>query len=264
MHSTEELERIAEGWRKALDPEDAWAPNIPELVAKAGREFKDVLGLHIAFLRDDEMDDDQARTEFSPLRICVRESLRDDVSNNVARLRSTLAHELGHAVLHDCMPKSRKNTGDGKVAYLAAFKNEEGEAWIFARAFLMPSWRVLQVSSARELSIRCQVSLEMAEIRFSSLKKARSPLPGIESAIARIRSATPLEQVDNRIRAEREKNTAWERARHLAGENPIRVRRSDDPGAGYRIEWRHYGTALSPYGWFVEDGRAMAYYGKDR
>lgn len=265
--SAEGVERVAEGWRRALDPEDNWAPNIPELIARAGREFTDVLGLHIEFLCDEKMSDDEARTEFEPLRICVRESLRDAVANEVPRLRSTLAHELGHAVLHDVMPKSRKNSGDGKVAYLAAFKVEEGEAWIFARAFLMPSWKVQQVSSALELSIKCRVSLEMAEIRFaraSHLRRSRREPPSVRVALDRLKSTVVNRAEDTRVAAARERMTTWMRARHIEGQDPMRVRRSDDPGTGYEVHWKDHGKEPSPFGWFVKDGQVLAYYGRDR
>jgi hypothetical protein len=266
-HTTADIEWLAEGWRKALDPEDSWAPDIMTLIENAGREFKAVHGLKVAFLPDKEMGDDEARTEFEPLRICVRQSLQVDAINNVPRLRSTLAHELGHAVLHSGMPKSRKEPGNGKIAYLTAFKLQESQAWLFARAFLMPSWKVEQVTSALALSLRCRVSSEMAEIRFAHAPRRALSRPepaGVRAAIDKLRSTSPHPVEDTRIKAERDRIKAWARARHIEDQDPSRAPRSDDAGTGYRIEWRHYGNALSPFGWFVEDGRALAYFAKDR
>lgn len=261
--SWKEIERIAEGWRRALDPENAWAPEILTLLERA-KAFENAAGLQIIFAPDQEMGEDEGRAESDPSRIFVRQSLEEDAHANGPRARSTLAHEFAHIVLHPGLPKFRKQAGNAKIINLAPFRSAEAQAWAFARAFLMPTWLVEQVETPLELAQRCRASVEMAEIRLGSLKKAKPPLPAIETAIEKIRSAAPLAPVDTRVRAEREKNTAWERARHITGENPIRVRRSDDPGAGYRIEWRHYGNALSSCGWFIEDGRAMAYYGKDR
>jgi hypothetical protein len=246
-----------------LDPADSWAPDILELVAKAGQEYKDVAGLHVVYLPDEEMLDDEARTEFDPLRICVRRSLQDDAVNNVPKLRGTLAHELGHAVFHSGLPKSRKAPGDGKTAYLAAFKPIESEAWIFARAFLMPSWKLAEVSSALELSLRCRVTTRLAEIRYANASQPllkRAEPAGLREALHKLRSAGSLPTYDPRVKAERDRHAAWARARHIQDENPLHVRRSDDPGTGYRVRWQDYGNALSPFGWFVSDGQVLAYY----
>jgi len=264
--SRDDIERVAEGLRRELDPEDQWAPHILFLLAGAGH-LEGARDLQVIFLPDQEMGDDEARAESKPPRICIRKSLEADARANAPRARSTLAHELGHVVLHPGVPKFRKSAGNAKMVNLSASKSAETQAWIFARAFLMPSWKVEQVGSALELSLRCRVSNEIAKIRYEQFERATKRRPevlGVRDVIDKIRSAEPASTIDPRIRAERERVRAWERARHVDGENPARSRRSDDRGSGYRIEWRHYGQALSPTGWFVKDGQALSYYGKDR
>jgi len=130
----------------------------------------------------------------------------------------------------------------------------------------MPSWLLGEVTTALELSLRCRVSFEIAEIRFIQLTRGTKRKPaveGVQELIDSLKSAAPVAPVDRRLQSERDRVNAWERARHIAGENPTHTRRSDDSGTGYRIERRQYGNALSPYGWFVKDGQALSYYGKD-
>jgi hypothetical protein len=265
--SNADIERLAEGWRRTLDVQDDWAPDILSLLEKAAKEFEALQGLRVIFLPDEEMQDDEARAEFDPPRICMRASLACDVRNNVPRVRSTLSHELGHLLLHPGVPKFRKNAGNASIANLPAFRSAEAQAWVFARAFLMPSWKVEQVNSAKALSLRCRVSLQIAEIRFAQFARPRQrkvELPEVKSAIQKLRSAVPAAIANPGIVAERERTRAWERARHIDGEDPAVARRSDDKGSGYRIERHQYGNALSPFGWFAEDGQALAYYGKDK
>jgi Zn-dependent peptidase ImmA (M78 family) len=265
--SNGDIERLAEGWRKALDAQDAWAPDILSLIERAAHEFEALQGLQIVFLPDEEMQDDEARAEFSPPRIYMRMSLESDARNNVPRARSTLAHELGHLLLHPGVPKFRKNAGNTSIANLPAFRSAEAQAWVFARAFLMPSWKVEKVNSAKELSLRCRVSLQIAEIRFAQFVRPgrrKVELPEVKTVIQKLRSAVQPAVVDPRVVVEHHRMRAWERARHIDGEDPAVARRSDDKGSGYRIERRQYGNALSPFGWFAEDGQALAYYGKDK
>jgi hypothetical protein len=70
--SWEEIERVAEGWRKVLDPEDLWAPDILALLKRAGLQFEATKGLEVIFLPNAQMGDDEARAEFDPPRIFVR------------------------------------------------------------------------------------------------------------------------------------------------------------------------------------------------
>src|SRR5256885_1933004 len=84
--STHEIERLAEGWRHALDDEDKWAPDILALIDKAGSEFKAVQGLRVVPLPDEEMGDDEARAESNPPRIYIRASLEAAAPSNTPRI----------------------------------------------------------------------------------------------------------------------------------------------------------------------------------
>ena len=266
--SNSEIERLAEGWRQALDPGNEWAPEILPMIYRAAANYSDLEGLEVIFLPDADMGNDEARTEFDPPRIYMRASLEPDARRNLPRARSTLAHELGHVVLHPGVPKFRKIAGNSSFRNLPAFRSAEAQAWVFARAFLMPSWHLEQVNSPKELSLRCRVSLDIAEIRYRQYpgrRERRAELPEVKELLQRLRArdrSAPA-VMDSRVAAELERTPAWERARHIPGEDPNVARRSDDAGYGYRVERTHYGKAISPFGWFVEDGRVLAYYGKD-
>ena len=50
--------------------------------------------------KDTEMGEAEAYTEFSPPQIVVRESVYLGAANRNGRDRMTMAHELGHLVMH--------------------------------------------------------------------------------------------------------------------------------------------------------------------
>lgn len=255
--SSDEIERVAEGWRRALDPDDLWAPDILEMIEKASREFRDTQGLNVIFRPDSEMGAEEARAESNPPLISVRESLRSREN----RLRSTLAHELGHVLLHPGVPKFRKEVATGSPANLSVLQSAEAQAWVFARAFLMPSWKVAQATSALNLSLRCRVSLDIAEIRYNQYTRTaqkRVEPPGVRSLIKRLEAANAA-PIDPKIARDRQRITAWERAPHIPGRDPSRFRRSADFDCGFTIDRTQYGNSLSQFGWYVQDGHALAY-----
>jgi hypothetical protein len=107
----------------------------------------------------------------------------------------------------------------------------------------------------------------MAELRFRQSERPRDRRPElaeVKSALLQLRAADAPIAAGPRLAAERERTRAWERARHISGVDPNVARRSDDQGFGYRIERRQYGNAVSPFGWFIENGQALAYYGKEK
>lgn len=85
------------------------------------------------------------------------------------RIRFTLAHELGHCILGHV---SNSETYHRNSEY--DFSNmdiKEMQANVFARDLLMPATVLhsIGVSSAKEISALCKVSMQSAEIRYNSL-----------------------------------------------------------------------------------------------
>lgn len=141
------------------------------------------------------------KIQFDPLRISVTSALKDDTH----RLRFTLAHEIGHLILHQKLLSgvSAERTDD-EVSIETAVQNSDGDnkrleiqANIFASMLLLPEVEVrmatkrffqdnsiykghlyvdhqqvnqqLMLSLLDQLSQRFEVSMEMAKVRLIKL-----------------------------------------------------------------------------------------------
>jgi Zn-dependent peptidase ImmA (M78 family) len=183
--SSKDIEAVSLAWRDALGIRDDWAPDIVDLI-----EFKLprlVRAFALVIRRDGEMDDAEAFTEFQPPRIVIRESVYRTALNGHGRSRMTLAHELGHLVMHPGAAKPRasmaiapKNT--------PLYRSAEWQARKFASLFLLPTHVVIQFGSVGEIVQCCKVSQQAAQIRFqevSRLKTPKRPPPCIEDFVKR-------------------------------------------------------------------------------
>jgi Zn-dependent peptidase ImmA (M78 family) len=90
----------------------------------------------------------------------------------------TLAHELGHLVMHPGAAKLRMESGNRTPPKIRPYESAEWQARKFAAFFLLPTHVVRQFGSAREVADSCQVSLQAAEIRCNEvghIKRHASP-----------------------------------------------------------------------------------------
>lgn len=261
MRGTDEIERMAEGWRKALDPEDEWAPHVMRLLEKAAKEFKHTSGLSIRFRPDSEMVDHEARAETDPPTIFVRESLAADAEANRPRIRSTLIHELAHVILHPGVPKFRKHSG---ATALVVSRRWEAEAWSFARAFLMPSWKVAQVESAEALALRSRVSLYIAKIRYERSSRAstsRPELPEVRTLLDTLKKPPAQKTEEAKSRKQTAAQLIWETLPLAPGEDPAQYRLCSQ--RTYLVAWAEF-DRFTQCGWFLVGGRVVAAISIDR
>ena len=119
---------------------------------------------------DREMRVDDAVTSFTDdmIVISAKKSVQDQAFMGVGRARNTLAHELGHAVMHDGAPKARHTAQSGISAprWLPAFRSAEHHAKVFAAEFLIDSAAARTMATPEEISLSFLVSLESAKISF--------------------------------------------------------------------------------------------------
>jgi len=94
----------------------------------------------------------------------IREDVYNNALNDIGRDRFTLAHEVGHFILH----------GEGRVALarvneriiIPAYKKPEWQANAFAGELLIPHHLVAGIS-ANTIADYCKVSIQAAEIQVS-------------------------------------------------------------------------------------------------
>jgi Zn-dependent peptidase ImmA (M78 family) len=171
--SSKEIERVTLAWRHALGVADAWAPDVGRLleteVPKLVPEFA------LVVKSDNEMGDAEAYTEFNPPYIAVRGSVYTMAGRKDGRSRMTLAHELGHLVMHPGAVKLRSEAA--VKSETRAFESAEWQAKRFAALFLIPDHIARLFDSSSELAECCQVSAQAARIRFDETSNLRSKKP---------------------------------------------------------------------------------------
>jgi hypothetical protein len=106
----------------------------------------------------------------------LKQSVRDQALVGDGRARQMLAHELGHAVMHDGVPMSRRTgaSGIGSPKWLKAFESAEHQAKVFAPAFLINDTIAGRASSPNDISVESGISLESANIYFEELTEHRN------------------------------------------------------------------------------------------
>jgi hypothetical protein len=141
-----------------------------ELVPTVKGEMK----LRYDVVPDRELDD-YAITDFQDnLRvITARRSIHEAAGFGDGHARMTLAHELGHSVMHSGAPKAR-SVVHVKTNFIKPYESAERQATVFGSAFLIDDVRAAQLENPAEISVEFCVSLEAARICFDRLhQKAR-------------------------------------------------------------------------------------------
>lgn len=105
--------------------------------------------------------------------IAIKKSVRDAAYLGDGRARNTVAHELGHAVIHNSSAMPRLAIGNVTPNWIRPFESAEHQVKIFAPAFLINDAIAETLSGAEEISIEFGISYESARIFFEELKALR-------------------------------------------------------------------------------------------
>ena len=192
--STLNIEEVVLAWRDTLGVPNEWAPEIVDILENRLPKFFSSFALVVR--PDNEMDDAEAYTEFSPAQIVARLSVYQAAVRREGRARMTLAHELGHLVMHAGVQKNPRMVGGNKPAPThKIYETAEWQARKFGSIFLMPTHIVRQFASADELASYCLVSRQAALIRFNEVGRvAKQALPEcVLDAIAKL-DAVPVDR----------------------------------------------------------------------
>jgi Zn-dependent peptidase ImmA (M78 family) len=165
--SAKGIEALTLAWRDTLGVQNNWAPDMLRLLEIDLPRLPKLSQFALVTRSDLEMDDAEAYTQFNPPHIVIKNSIYRLAQKRDGRSRMTLAHELGHLVMH---PGATKLRSDFPAALkLKPFESAEWQANKFASLFLMPLHVVKEFTSPLQISESCQVSLRAAQIRFSEL-----------------------------------------------------------------------------------------------
>jgi hypothetical protein len=133
--------------------------------------------LHFNIVADDALGGNDALTTFDAgcITVSVTRSVHLQAKMGVGRARMTLAHELGHAVMHEGPPMARAAGARGLSPHrwIRSFESAEHQAKVFGAALLINNVTGEDVDSAEQASVRFGISLEAAEIYYAELVALR-------------------------------------------------------------------------------------------
>lgn len=116
---------------------------------------------------DDELKDKYAETLPLQFLIRVRESTYNGACNGINRDRFTLAHELGHLLMHRQDISLAQYCNKNQIA---AYEDAEWQANIFAAEILAPSYLVKDLDEIK-ISELCGISQDCASHQLDNIRK---------------------------------------------------------------------------------------------
>ncbi len=132
------------------------------------------LALAIVSDRDMALDDGTTSYDGTTITISIKRTIHQRAYMGDGYARNTIAHELGHAVMHyETMTHgakmARRTIGNKTPGWLSFFESAEHQAKVFAPAFLINEKIAKTLCSATEISVRFGISQQSAEIYFAEL-----------------------------------------------------------------------------------------------
>lgn len=115
----------------------------------------------------EEMGDNLGLTDVKENKIKIREDVYDNACNGNGRDLFTIAHEVGHLLLHseqNIQQLARTNNEPIKP-----YENPEWQADTFAAELLMPRGKITEYDTAFSVASRFGVSYTAAKVRLSKL-----------------------------------------------------------------------------------------------
>lgn len=163
--SAAKIEAQAAAFRRALGVTGDMFPLV-EVVETSIPELWEDFSLEV--LEEEEMGDAHGLTYPEHGVICLRTDVYYGFLAGNGRDRFTVAHELGHLVLHNGVGLARKMV---EPTSLKAYENSEWQANTFAGALLIPEEAGIRLSDPADLAAACGVSFRAAEVRLSALRR---------------------------------------------------------------------------------------------
>lgn len=167
-HSRGEIQKMASRVRKLIDISPEKPFPIVQLLEVLGTPFEDdePPALEVEIVADEELQDNYA--EYHPISntMLIRESVYNGACNGNGRDRFTLAHELGHFVIH----RNVDYTFARSEEKVESYQDPEWQANTFASMLLIPRDQIAG-HTIDEVAEKYQVSKTAARIALSQAKE---------------------------------------------------------------------------------------------
>ena len=124
---------------------------------------------------DDEMAGADGRTTSrkSGVLIELKQSIFEKANMGEGRSRNTIAHEFGHAVLHEGIEMPRLAVKTVTPAWIPSYESAEHQVKVFAPAFLINDDIAATLPNSTEISVEFGISFESADIYYNELLERR-------------------------------------------------------------------------------------------
>jgi Zn-dependent peptidase ImmA (M78 family) len=247
--------RLAAAIRKQLGMSDTGILSAPETLER----LRDLHGVEIVVRPDVEMGRKEAYVTSKPDRIFIAESTFRSIQEDEGRGRMTVAHEAIHFFAHPGAPKARTADGNKTRKFIKPHESAEGQARVGAAALLMPRQVLALVTSARELQIRCGVSMQAAEIRFgqwSRKTKGRPELPFVRAHIDHLKSMASQRGNEAKSAKGRLARSLWQGLPIIECEDPSCFRMCSH--RTYEVAWSEF-ERMTECGWFIQNEKVVAW-----
>ena len=164
-----EIEQKAYAWRETLDI--GFDVLSPDMVSVLELKLPKILPEFYLIVKDNTEYGVEAYTEFDPPRITATTDVYNGAVIFDGRSRMTLAHELGHLVLHKkAVPLNRAPSQYQALKKLPSYCSAEWQANTFASYFLLPEAVIRDYDSVEDVVTFCNVSRSAATVRFKKLE----------------------------------------------------------------------------------------------
>ena len=161
--SRSDLRRMARQVRALADSEDALYFNIVRFVEQDLYKWDSEYEFEV--VDKSTMGDCHGRTYPDKHKIEIREDVYENAVAGKGRDRLTIAHEVGHYMLHES-----ENLALARAEVIPDYRDPEWQATAFGGELLVPS-HLVQGMSEEEVAERCGVSLQSARYQLSKQKK---------------------------------------------------------------------------------------------
>ena len=189
--SNDECRRIAQNTKAYYGIGRTWPVNIGRVLrSKKLLTLRGEKSLEYVVVDDHHLGDKDAKTEVidGKIRITTKKSVDSQAAFGEGRARMTLAHELGHAVMHAAEGtvdhRATGATGTTTVSKINASESAEHQAKVFASAFLIDDTRAAELTSPLEIAEEFLVSLAAAEICYERIQDERERAAAAERVMA--------------------------------------------------------------------------------
>ncbi|MBR1269689.1 ImmA/IrrE family metallo-endopeptidase [Bradyrhizobium sp. AUGA SZCCT0222] len=173
-----EVRDLAKRLRSYFGVADAERIDVLECAARdAIWTVKGIKPLRFDIVSDSQMPDDAGLTSYDGKTIIIQiaRRIRHNAFMGDGFARNTVAHELGHAVMHfEKLSKgavmARRSAGNRTHKWIPAYESAEHHAKVFAPAYLINETVARSITSIDEISVRFGISYSSAEIYFEQLQ----------------------------------------------------------------------------------------------